>query len=72
MSLRSDQKGLGDVIPPTLEEHNLNQLQRIPTRLDAILDLYCTNKPGLLKSINTVPGFSDHDLIVVDIMIKAM
>ena len=56
-----------------LQEHNLEQLQKSPTRQDAPLDLYCTNKPGLVKSINVIPGFTanDHDFIVVDNWIKA-
>ena len=31
----------------------------------------CTNRPGLVKAINTVPGISDHHIIVVDSCIKA-
>ena len=56
----------------TLSEHGLEQLQKSPTRKDSILDLYCTNKPGLVKSICNIPGFSseDHEFLVVDSWVK--
>ena len=35
--------------------------------MEAILDLFATNKPGLVKSINNGPGISyDHDIIIID------
>ncbi|KAJ8313130.1 hypothetical protein KUTeg_009317, partial [Tegillarca granosa] len=40
------------------------------TRLDNNLDLYFTNYPSLIKSCDTAPGFSDHDLVVTDSDIK--
>ena len=38
----------------------------------SILDLYCTNKPGLVKSICNIPGFAseDHEFLVVDSWVK--
>ena len=45
--------------------------QRDPTREGALLDLISTNKPGLLNSVNTIPGISDHDIIVLDADLKA-
>ena len=42
------------------------QLQKESTREDASLHLYCTNHSGLLKDINTIPGFSDHHIVVAD------
>ena len=42
------------------------QIQPDATRESCILDLYFTNKPGLIKSHNTIPGISDHHMIVVD------
>ena len=69
LTLPSAQKGLSDIIKQ-LEEHNLNQLQRIRTRLDAFLNLFCMNIPGLAKSINNVPWFSYHDFIDVDTLSK--
>ena len=46
------------------------QIQREPTKESSILDLYFTNKPGLIKSHTTIPGISDHHMIVVDADIK--
>jgi hypothetical protein len=53
-----------------LDDSHLHQLQKSPTREDATLDLYCTNKPGLVKSITTIPGFSDHDFLIIDSAIQ--
>ncbi len=36
------------------------------TRLGSPLDLHSTNRPGLLKYPTTIPGISDHHIIVVD------
>ena len=46
------------------------QLQRNPTREGALLDLIGTNKSGLVKSVHTIPGISDHDIIVLDADLK--
>ena len=51
----------------SLNDHHLVQLQREVTREKSILELYITNRPALVKSINTVPNISDHEgAIVVD------
>ena len=65
-------KGLCNKLIETLSEGQLHQLQRENTREDAILDLFCCNKPSLLKSIDTIPGISDHDgIIIADMYLKA-
>ena len=66
-----DRKDLCERLIETLDEHHIERLQREPTRQGALLDLYCTNRPGLVTSIDTVPGISDHDIVVVDTKIKA-
>ena len=53
-----------------LADHHLHQMQRLPTRLDRILDLFCVNKPGLLRYTTTIPGISDHEIIVADMDLK--
>lgn len=45
-------------------------MQRDPTRDQRVLELFCTNKPSLVKSMSTVPGISDRDAIVADSDIK--
>jgi len=59
-----------DKLIQLLRDHNLAQMQRDPTRNDRLLDLFCTNKPSLVKAMTTVPGISDHDAIVADSDIK--
>ena len=36
-----------------------------------ILDLFCTNKPGLVKACYSIPGLSDHEGVLTDCDIKA-
>ena len=48
-----------------LTDFFLAQCQKDPTREDSVLDLFYTNKPGLVKSTSTIPGISDHDIIAV-------
>ena len=64
----SDFKPLCESVINVLHDNHLEQLQKSPTRQDSVLDLYCTNKPGLVKSISTIPGFTvtDHDFLVID------
>ena len=52
------------------EDNGLSQLQREPTREGNILDLYFNNNPGLMQGMHTIPGISDHDIVVVDSVIK--
>ena len=51
--------------------HGLEQQQRLPTRDGRVLDLFCTNKPGLTKSIHGLPGLSDHDIVCADCHVRA-
>lgn len=52
------------------EDAGLQQMQLHATRQSNNLDLYFTNYPTLVKSCDTAPGFSDHDLVVTDSDIK--
>ena len=36
-----------------------------PTRGNNILDLFLTNRPGLIHEVNVSSGISDHELIIV-------
>ena len=64
---------LCEAIVETLQEYRLEQLQKSPTRQDSILELYCSNKPWLVKSINLIAGFTaeDHEFIAIDSWITA-
>ena len=55
----------------SFSNYSITQLQRDPTREGALLDLIGTNKRGLVKSVNTIPGISVHDIIVLDADLKA-
>ena len=67
----SDRIQLCERLIETLNEHHIEQLQREPTRESALLDLFCTNRPSLVTSMDTIPGISDHNIVVVDTAIKA-
>ena len=72
VSENSTQKTLCENLIKTLDDHGLNQMVREPTREDRTLDLFCTNKPNLISDLRTVPGYSDHDYVVVDSSFKAV
>ena len=43
-----------------------------PTHESTILDLFLTNKPGLVKSCTVIPGLSDHDIDLTDCNVRAV
>ena len=53
-----------------LSEAGLKQMQREPTRGQNPLDLFCCNKPSLVKSITSIPGISDHNIVLADCKLK--
>ena len=54
-----------------LAEAGLTQMQKDPTRGQNLLDLFCCNKPSLVKSCNSIPGISDHSIVLADCNLKA-
>ena len=52
------------------QELGFEQMQLSPSREGNILDLYFTTYPSLVKSCYTVPGISDHHMVVVDCDVK--
>ena len=48
----------------------MTQIQEQPTRQGNILDLVFTTNPTLIKSTSVIPGISDHDIVVVDSIIR--
>ena len=46
-------------------------MQREPTRGQNLLDLFCCNKPSLVKACNSIPGISDHSIVLSDCDLKA-
>ena len=45
-------------------------MQTNPTRQVNVLDLYFTNIPSLVKSCETIPGISNHDMLVINSDLK--
>ena len=37
-----------------------------PTRGNSILDLFATNRPGLIHKVKVTPGLSDHEAITIE------
>ena len=54
----------------TLRQNNLTQLQYQQTWNSSVSDLFCTNRADLVKSIDLIPGYSDHSFIIVDTLLK--
>ena len=53
-----------------IDEFGLEQMQTNPTRQDNVLDLYFKNIPSLVKSCETIPGISNHDMLVINSDLK--
>ena len=51
-------------------EHGLTQVHSQPTREGNTLDLVFTNNPSLVKSSISIPGISDHAMVVTDSDVK--
>ena len=43
----------------------IDQIVDFPTRKDNILDLFCTNQSSLINKVKSIPGISDHNIILV-------
>ena len=53
-----------------LAEAGLTQTQRDLTRGQNLLDLFCCNKPLLVKTCISIPGISDHSIVLADCNLK--
>ena len=51
-------------------DHMLENIQKEPTREKNVVDLYFTNNTSLVKYSQTLPGISDHEMIIIDSDIK--
>ena len=45
--------------------HGLVQMNMQPTRHNIILDVFLTNQPLATISVETAPGISDHEALIV-------
>ena len=66
------QEDLYDNFTENMINHNLEQMVKIPTRNNNILDLYLTNIPSQVHETKTLPrlGTSDHDIVFHEIKVK--
>ena len=51
-------------------EHGLTQVHSQPTRQENVLDLVFTDNPSLIKNSQSIPGISDHAIVVTDSDVK--
>ncbi|CAG2232939.1 CD39 [Mytilus edulis] len=63
-------KELNEAFIDMLNNLGIEQMVDFPTRKDNILDLFCTNQPALITKIKSIPGISDHDIVLVDAICK--
>ena len=66
VSASSSKNKLHNSFLSTLADHNLSQMVTEPTRKDHILDLMLTNNPSIIKNVQILPGFSDHEFVLSD------
>ena len=64
-------RDIQQMVIDTTTNANLVQIHNEATRQKALLDLVFTNNPSLVRTSVTVPGISDHDMVVTDIDTKA-
>ena len=62
---------LGREVIRIAADHTLSQMNHSPTRGENNLDLIFTSHPALVKNTKVTPGISDHDIVVMDIDLKA-
>ena len=53
-----------------INDHNLHQLVNKPSRDKNILDLCLTNTPAAVDFVNVECGISDHDMVVLGVILK--
>ena len=51
-------------------EHGLTQVHSQPTRQENVLDLVFADNPSLIKNSQSIPGISDHAMVVTDSDVK--
>ena len=61
---------LNQYLVEIMNEHDLTQMNKNPTRLNEILDLVFTTNPDLVGDVRVEPGMSDHDIIITEVNMK--
>ena len=53
-----------------MNDYNLEQIVKEPTRGENILDLCFTTHPASVQSVQVTHGISDHDLVIIEAILK--
>ena len=67
----SNCRSVYDSFEGILNDFNLTQMVTEPTRQDNILELILTSNPILVSAVTCVPGLSDHDIVLIEVAVKA-
>ena len=62
----SGRKALRHSFLDFLAEFSFSQMVSQCTRESSVLDLFIANIPGIVKNVNIIPRYSDHEALVVD------
>ena len=54
-----------------VEDIGLQQMVDFPTRNNATLDLFLTNRPSLINRLKPIPRISDHEALFIDSDVQA-
>ena len=57
---------ISNMMITTLGETGLDQVVSFPTRRDRTLDLFLTNRPSCVNNCQSLPGISDHEIVLVE------
>ena len=67
----SNSLNLNNIFLDFLDNNALSQMVDFPTRGSNTLDIFITDRPGLLESCNVVDRISDHEVVRVTSSITA-
>ena len=70
VSTDADDRPIQEAILDITSNAYLTQVHDQPTRLSNTIDLVLTSNPTLMKSTRSIPGISDHNIVVTDFDIK--
>ena len=58
---------LGNMLIDTFNTFGLIQIVDLPTRGYNInlLDIFATDRPGLIQKVEVIPGLSDHEVVII-------
>ena len=63
--------GVNNAFLTLVEDIGLQQMVDFPTRNNATLDLFLTNRSSLINRLNPIPGISDHEALFIDSDVQA-